>query len=152
MNTITATAAGQQAAGLSPGAGVGLGIGAVALIAGLALAMHHRKKSPRVIGWLCFLIGIPLAGLMSGLLGSLAGLSLLALPVSLLLTGYVGFVFLHDGIGKKGKPHRWLQPLFGLLLPALLLTLGGSVGHGVRTVLQDIEGGVGSAVTQTTGQ
>jgi len=152
MHAITATAGGHAAAGLSPGATIGLGIGGIALIAGLALAMHHRKKSPRVIGWLCFILGIPLAGLMSGLLASLDGLSLLAIPVSLILTGYCGFVFFHDGIGKKGKPHRWLQPLFGLLLPALLLSLGGSVGHGIHTVLSDIEGGVGSAVTQTTGQ
>jgi hypothetical protein len=164
-----AIAAGQQAAGLSPG-GIGLSIGAIALIAGIAIAMHHKKKSPRIIGWLCFLIGIPLAGLLSGPLGALSGVSLLALPISLVLTGYVAFVFFHDGLkrrggtgggvvavrgssgGGSGGAHRWLQPLFGLILPALLLTLGGSVGNGIHSALHAIEGGVGSAVSQTTGQ
>jgi predicted membrane metal-binding protein len=166
-----ATAAGQQAAGLSPGQGLGLSIGAVALLVGLAIAMHHKRKSPRIIGWLAFIVGIPLAGLLSGPLGALGGVSLLAIPVSLVLTGYVAFVFLHDGFRRGGggggrgtvavrgsgggggsAPHRWLQPLFGLILPALLLTLGGSVGNGIHSALHAIEGGVGSAVNQTTGQ
>ena len=159
-----------QSAGLSPG-GVGLSIGAVALIIGLAIAMHHKRKSPRIIGWLMFLVGIPLAGVLAGPLGALAGASLYAIPISLVLTGYVAFVFFHDGFkrgggrggggtvavrgsggGGGGGAHRWLQPLFGLLLPALLLTLGGSVGNGIHTALNAIEGGVGSAVNQTTGQ
>jgi hypothetical protein len=170
MHAITATAAAQQAAGLSPG-GIGLSIGAVALIAGIAIAMHHKRKSPRIIGWLMFICGIPLAGLLSGPLGALAGVSLLAIPISLVLTGYVAFVFFHDGMkrgggggrgtvavrgsgggGGSGGAHRWLQPLFGLILPALLLTLGGSVGHGIHSGLHAIEGGVGSVVSQTTGQ
>jgi hypothetical protein len=163
-----ATAVSQQAAGISPG-GIGLSIGAVALIIGLAVAMHHKKKSPRIIGWLMFIVGIPLAGLLSGPLGALSGVSLLAIPISLVLTGYVAFVFFHDGFKKRGGSggavairgsgggggggaHRWLQPLFGLILPALLLTLGGSVGNGVHSALHAIEGGVGSAVSQTTGQ
>jgi hypothetical protein len=165
--SIAITAA-RQSAGISPG-GVGLSIGAVALIIGLAIAMHHKKKSPRIIGWLTFIVGIPLAGLLSAPLGALAGASLYAIPVSLVLTGYVAFVFFHDGLKKRGGggtvavrggggggggggAHRWLQPLFGLILPALLLTLGGSVGNGIHSALNAIEGGVGSAVSQTTGQ
>lgn len=165
--SIAITAA-HQTAGLSPG-GVGLSIGAVALIIGIAAAMHHKKKSARIIGWLAFIVGIPLAGLLSGPLGALAGASLYAIPISLVLTGYVAFVFFHDGFKKRGGggggtvavrggggggggAHRWLQPLFGLILPALLLTLGGSVGSGIHSALNAIEGGVGSAVSQTTGQ
>ena len=132
--------------------GIGLGIGAVALIAGLAIAMHHRKKSPRIIGWLCFLIGIPLAALLSGVLSYIAGLTLWTIPVSVVLVGYVGFVFIHDGIGRKGKPHRWLQPLYGLFLPALLLTLGGGIGHGAHSVLDLIGTGAGHVVNTSTGR
>jgi hypothetical protein len=148
---ITILASSQQAA-ISPAAGVGLSVAAVGLIGGLAVAMHHRKKSPRIVGWLCFIIGIPLAGLLSGVLAYIAGLTLWSIPVSMVLTGYVGFVFLHDGTGRKGKPHRWLQPVYGLILPALLLTLGGGLGHGVHSVLDLIDHGVGSAVSRTTGQ
>lgn len=167
-----ATAAAQHSAGISPAAGIGLSLAGVGLLAGLVIAMHHKRKSPRIIGWLCFLIGIPLAGVLSPLLGALAGLSLLSIPVSLALTGYVGFVFFHDGFrrggrgagtavavrgsggggGGSGGAHRWLQPVFGLVLPALLLTLGGSLGHGVHDVLNAIDSGVGSAVSHTTGQ
>jgi hypothetical protein len=148
---ITILASSQQAA-ISPAAGVGLSVAAVGLIGGLAVAMHHRKKSPRIVGWLCFIIGIPLAGLLSGVLAYIAGLTLWSIPVTMILTGYVGFVFLHDGTGRKGKPHRWLQPVYGLILPALLLTLGGGLGHGVHSVLDLIDHGVGSAVSRTTGQ
>jgi ABC-type dipeptide/oligopeptide/nickel transport system permease component len=148
---ITILASSQQAA-ISPAAGVGLSLAAVGLIGGLAVAMHHRKKSPRIVGWLCFIIGIPLAGLLSGVLAYIAGLTLWSIPISMVLTGYVGFVFIHDGTGRKGKPHRWLQPVYGLILPALLLTLGGGLGHGVHSVLDLIDHGVGSAVSRTTGQ
>jgi hypothetical protein len=151
MNITTTLAAGQQL-GISPAEGVGLGLAGVALVGGLALAMHHRKKSPRIVGWLCFLIGIPLAGLLSGVLGYISGLSLWSLPVLMIVVGYVGFVFLHDGIGKKGKPHRWLQPIFGLFLPALLLTLGGGLGHGVHSVLDLISHAASSVVSTTTGK
>lgn len=149
-HSITTVAAAQQLS-LSP-AGAGLSLGAVALFAGLAIAMHHRKKSPRIIGWICFLIGIPLAALLAGVLGYLSGLSLWSIPISVALVGYVAFVFFHDGIGKKGKPHRWLQPIYGLFLPALLLTLGGGLGHGVHSVLDMIAHGAGSAVSSTTGK
>ncbi|SRR6266704_210998 len=148
---ITILASSQQAA-ISPAAGVGLSLAAVGLIGGLAVAMHHRKKSARIVGWLCFIIGIPLAGLLSGVLAYIAGLTLWSIPVTMVLTGYVGFVFLHDGTGRKGKPHRWLQPVYGLILPALLLTLGGGLGHGVHSVLDLIDHGVGSAVSRTTGR
>jgi ABC-type dipeptide/oligopeptide/nickel transport system permease component len=148
---ITILASSQQAA-ISPAAGVGLSLAAVGLIGGLAVAMHHRKKSPRIVGWLCFIIGIPLAGLLSGVLAYIAGLTLWSIPITMILTGYVGFVFIHDGTGRKGKPHRWLQPVYGLILPALLLTLGGGLGHGVHSVLDLIDHGVGSAVSRTTGK
>src|SRR6266581_2899572 len=131
---ITILASSQQAA-ISPAAGVGLSLAAVGLI-----------------GCLCFIIGIPLAGLLSGVLAYIAGLTLWSIPVTMVLTGYVGFVFLHDGTGRKGKPHRWLQPVYGLILPALLLTLGGGLGHGVHSVLDLIDHGVGSAVSRTTGR
>jgi hypothetical protein len=114
--------------------------------------MHHRKKSPRIIGWLCFFIGIPLAALLSGLVAWVAGLTLWSIPVLMIIVGYVAFVFLHDGIGKKGKPHRLLQPIFGLILPALLLTLGGSVGSAIHSGLDTIDHGVGSVVSTTTGR
>jgi hypothetical protein len=171
MFTTTASAAAHQAAGISP-AGVGLSLAAVGLLGGIAVAMHHKRKSPRIIGWLAFLCGIPLAGLLAGIIGRLAGVSLFTIPVSLVLVGYVGFVFLHDGFkrgggrspggtvavrgsgggGGGGGAHRWLQPIFGLILPALLLTLGGSAGNGVHTVLDSINSGVGGAVNQATGR
>jgi hypothetical protein len=167
---ITYLASAQQT-GISPAGGVGLSLAAVGLIGGIAVAMHHKKKSPRIIGWLCFLIGIPLAGLMSGLIADIAGLSLWSIPVALVVTGYVAFVFFHDGLkkgrgggggsgtvavrgssGGGGGAHRWLQPIFGLMLPALLLTLGGGLGNGIHTVLNEINSGVGSAVSHTTGK
>jgi hypothetical protein len=167
---ITYLASAHQA-GISPAAGVGLSLAAVGLIGGIAVAMHHKRKSPRIIGWLCFLIGIPLAGLMSGVLSYIAGLTLWSIPVALVVTGYVAFVFFHDGLKRRGGggsgvvalrgggssgggggAHRWLQPIFGLILPALLLTLGGGLGHGVHTVLNAINNGVGSAVSHTTGK
>lgn len=158
-----------QQAGISPAGGIGLSLAAVGLIGGIAIAMHHKKKSPRIIGWLCFLVGIPLAGLMSGLIGYLAGLSLWSVPVAVVVTGYVAFVFFHDGLRRRsggtavavrgsggggggGGAHRWLQPIFGLILPALLLTLGGGLGHGIHSVLDVIDSGVGSAVSHTTGK
>jgi hypothetical protein len=149
MSHVLAAAAAGQQAGLSPG-GIGISLAATGLIAGLIIAMHRKKKSPRIIGWLALIVGIPLAGLLSGELGWLSGVSLFTIPVTLILVGYVGFVFLHDGFGK-GKPHRWLQPIFGLLLPALLLTLGGSIGHGARDVMGTVNTQVGHAVDQTTG-
>jgi len=152
MHTHTIAAA-AQAAGISTVAGVGLSLGAVALLIGLAIGLHHKKKSPKVIGWLCFLIGIPLAlgGLLSGLLGYISGLTLWSIPVSLALVGYVGFVFFHDGT-RKGKPHRWLQPVFGLVLPTLLLTLGGGLGHAAHGLMDTIDHGAGSVVSSSTGQ
>jgi hypothetical protein len=169
MSTTTLAAAATTSLS-GPGA-VGLSLGGVALLAGLAIAMHHKKKSPRIIGWLCFAIGIPLADLFSGILASIAGLSLWAIPVLTIMTGYVGFVFFHDGFKKRGGgggsrgavalygssgstgggAHRWMQPIFGLILPALLLTLGGSLGAGIHTVLNDVNGGVGGVVHNTTG-
>ncbi|MGA2829781.1 MAG: hypothetical protein ABSF03_27140 [Streptosporangiaceae bacterium] len=171
MITPTYLAAGQAAA-VSPAAGVGLSLAAVGLIGGIAIAMHHKHKSPRIIGWLCFLIGIPLADLLSGILGYIAGVTLWSIPVTLVVTGYVAFVFLHDGLkrrggssgtvavrgsaggggGGSGSAHRWLQPIFGLILPALLLTLGGSLGNGAHSVLNAVNSGVGSAVNSTTGK
>ncbi len=152
MITYLASATTAQLPGLSPAAGIGLSITAVGLLGGLAVAMHQRKKSPRIIGWLCFVIGIPLAGLLSGVIAYIAGLTLWSVPVSMLVVGYVGFAFFHDGVGRKGKPHRWLQPAYGLILPALLLTLGGGLGNGARSVLNVIDHGVGAAVTRTTGK
>jgi len=172
MITPTYLAAGQAAA-VSPAAGVGLSLAAVGLVGGIAVAMHVKKKSPRIIGWLCFIIGIPLAGLLSGVLGYLSGVTLWSIPVDLILTGYVAFVFLHDAFrrgggrggggsgtvavrgssgGGGGGAHRWLQPIFGLILPALLLTLGGSLGNGAHSVLNAVNSGVGSAVSHTTGK
>jgi len=148
----TTIAAGQQQAGISPAAGVGLSLAAVGLIGGLAVAMHQKKKSARIVGWLCFVVGIPLAGLLSGALVYVAGLTVWSIPVSMILVGYVGFVFVHDGVGRKGKPHRWLQPVYGLLLPALLLTLGGSLGHGAHTVINLIGRTTGGVVSGTTGK
>lgn len=150
MNTHTAALA--QQAGISAAEGIGLSLTAVALIGGLAVAMHHKKKSPRIVGWLCFVIGIPLAGIMAGSLAYIAGLTLWSLPVTMVLTGYVGFCFFHDGATRKGKPHRWLQPIFGLFLPALLLTLGGGLGQGIHSVLDLVDHGVGTAVSSTTGK
>jgi len=168
MITPTYLAAGQAAA-VSPAAGVGLSLAAVGLVGGIAVAMHHKKKSPRIIGWLCFLIGIPLASLLSGVLGYIAGVTLWSIPVTLILTGYVAFVFFHDGLKRRGGgsgtvavrgssggggggAHRWLQPIFGLILPALPLTLGGSLGNGAHSVLGAVNSGVGSAVSHTTGK
>jgi len=163
-----------SAADLSGATGIGLSLAAVGLIGGIAVAMHHKRKSPRIIGWLCFLIGIPLASLFSGPISDLAGISLWTIPVLFVLTGYVAFVFLHDGFkrgrgggsgrgtvalyngggssGGGGGAHRWLQPIFGLILPALLLTFGGSIGNGIHEGLAAINSGVGSAVHSTTGQ
>lgn len=141
-----------QAASISPAEGVGISIGAVALITGIAIAMHFKKKSPRIIGWLAFIVGIALAAVIHSWLLLLAGLSLGAIPVYLILTGYVSFAFLHDGLQKKGKAHRWMQPIFGLVLPALLLGLGGSIGHGLATLLHAIGGAATSTVGNLTGQ
>jgi hypothetical protein len=165
---LASASASAQQAGISPAGGIGLSLAAVGLIGGIVIAMHHKKKSPRIIGWLCFLVGIPLAGLMSGLIGYLAGLSLWSVPVAVVVTGYVAFVFFHDGLRRRGGggtavavrgsggggggAHRWLQPIFGLILPALLLTLGGGLGHGIHSVLDVIDSGVGSAVSHTTGK
>ncbi len=105
--------------------------------------------------------GISLAGLLSGVLANIGGLTLWSIPVALVVTGYVAFVFFHDGFRRKGGSggfgggggaHRWLQPIFGLILPALLLTLGGSLGNGAHAVLSQINSGVGSAVSSTTGK
>lgn len=144
--------AAHHAASVSPVAGVGLSLAAVGLIGGLAVAMHHKKRSPKIIGWLCFLIGIPLAGLLSGVIGSITALSVWSIPVALVVTGYVAFVFFHDGVGRKGSPHRMLQPIFGLILPALLLTLGGGLGHGVHSILNMIDHGAGTVISRTTGK
>jgi hypothetical protein len=170
ITTTIAAAAAAQSPALSGTAGIGLSIASVGLIGGIAVAMHHKKKSPRIIGWLCFLIGIPLAGLFSGPIGDIAGISLLAIPVLFVVVGYVAFVFFHDGFKKRGGggrgavavygssgstgggAHRWLQPIFGLILPALLLTLGGSIGNGIHQGLNDINSGVGTAVHSTTGR
>jgi len=155
--TTIAAPAVASSVGISTGAGVGLSFGAVALLAGIAIAMHHKKKSPRIIGWLCFIIGIPLAvaGSLSGVIGAIAGITLWAIPVLTLLAGYVAFVFFHDGFkgkGGKGGAHRWLQPIFGLLLPTLLFTFGGSVGDGIHAALNAVEGGAGTVVQSTTGR
>jgi hypothetical protein len=170
MSVTTIAAA--QAPAISGAAGVGLDLATVALIGGIAVAMHHKKKSPRIIGWLCFIIGIPLASLFSGLIGDIAGISLLAIPVLFVVVGYVAFVFFHDGFKKRGGggggrgtvavygsgggggggAHRWLQPIFGLILPALLLTLGGSIGNGIHQGLNDINNGVGTTMHSTTGR
>jgi|HubBroStandDraft_6_1064221.scaffolds.fasta_scaffold00231_6 hypothetical protein len=158
ITTAHILAAAAVPASLGPAGGVGaagLSLTGIALIGGLALAMHHKKKSPRIIGWLCFVVGISLADLFAGLLGIVAGLSLFTLPVIALLTGFVAFVFLHDGFkgkGGKGGAHRWLQPIFGLILPALLLTLGGSAGNLISHALSAVEGGAGTVVQNTTGQ
>jgi hypothetical protein len=151
INTTHITAAGQAAA-LSPAAGVGLSLAAVGLLGGIAIAMHHKKRSPRIIGWLAFLVGIPLASLLAGALAYIAGLTLWSIPVTVALTGYIGFVFFHDGFGKKGKPRRIMQPIFGLILPALLLTLGGGLGNGFHSLLSTIDHAAGSAINQTTGK
>jgi hypothetical protein len=165
MITELAAAAAAQAPALSAG-GIGLDLAAVGLLGGLAVAMHHKKKSPRIIGWICFIVGIPLADLFSGVIGDIAGISLWSIPVTMVLTGYVAFVFFHDGFRSRGGSrgggfggssgaggaHRWLQPIFGLLLPALLLTLGGSVGNGIHQGLADINQGAGNVVHSTTGR
>lgn len=154
-------AAAPAQAGLSPGQ-IGLSITAVGLIAGIAIAMHHKKKSPRIIGWLCFLIGIPLAGLLSGPLAALGGISLWTIPVAIAVTGYIAFVFFHDGFKRKsggfggsggGGAHRWLQPIFGLILPALIfMTIGGSLGNAAHQVLGQVNGTVGTTVSHVTGR
>ena len=149
LASVTAPA---RLAGLSTGTQTGLSLAAVGLLGGIAFGMHQRKKSPRIIGWLCFLVGIPLAGLLSGAIAYITGLTLWSVPVSMIAVGYIGFAFFHDGLGRKGKPHRWLQPVFGLVLPALLLTLGGGLGNGARSVLHLIGHGAGTAITQTTGK
>jgi hypothetical protein len=174
MITPTYLAAGSAAA-LSPAAGIGLSLAAVGLIGGIAVGMHVKHKSPRIIGWLAFLVGIPLASLLSGVIGWLAGVSLWSIPVILIITGYVGFVFFHDGFrrgrggggsgtvavrgssggrggGGGGGAHRILQPVFGLILPALLLTLGGSLGNGIHSALSAVDHGVGTVVSHTTGK
>jgi hypothetical protein len=168
LTTVAAGAAAQQAS-ISTGAGIGLSLAAVGLLGGIAAAMHHRRKSPRIIGWIAFLCGIPLAGLLSGAITYLAALTLWSIPMTLVAVGYVGFVFFHDGFkrgrggggggrsggfgsGGGGGAHRWLQPLYGLILPALLLTLGGSLGNGIHQGLQVISNGVGTAITKTTGK
>lgn len=168
-----AAAAAPQAPAISGAAGVGLSLASVALIGGIAVAMQHKNKSPRIIGWLCFIIGIPLAYLFSGLIGAVAGVSLWTIPVVFVALGYVAFVFFHDGFrrgrggggrgtvavvgsggGRSGSSgaHRWLQPIFGLILPALLLTLGGSVGNGIHHALDSINAGTGGAVHSVTGR
>lgn len=150
MNTYLA--AGLQPAGLSVGGAV-IGLTGAALLGGIAFGMHRRGKSARIIGWICFLIGIPLAGLLSGLLANVTGLTLWSIPVLLVVTGYVAFVFFHDGIKKfGGRPHKHLQPLFGLLLPVLLLSLGGGLGNGFHALLSTVDHGTGTVLSRTTGQ
>ncbi len=163
------TAAPQQAT--ISGAGVGLSLGGVALLGGIAIGMHHRHKSPRIIGWICFCCGIALAFLLTTPIAGLSQLSLWNIPVVTVLTGYVAFVFFHDGLKRRGGgsrlpavrgapssggggggAHRWLQPIFGLILPALLLTLGGSIGNGIHQGLAQINHTVGSTVSNTTGK
>lgn len=162
------------AAALSGGT-IGLSLGGAALLLGIAAALHHKHRSPRLIGWLTFIVGIPLAGLFAAQLGTLANVSLWSIPVTTVITGYITVVFLHDGLprrsrsagtalavrggaggggsgGRGGSPHRWLQPLYGLVLPMLLLTLGGAVGNGAQHVMTTISHGVGGAVHGTTGK
>jgi hypothetical protein len=152
---IPVLAAREAASGISAG-GVGLSLGGAALLLGIAAALHHRGKSPRIIGWLTFLVGIPLAGLLAGQLTSLGSISLWSIPASLIVTGYVATVWGYDSFRRRGSvgsggPHRWLHPLYGLILPALLLTLGGSLGNAAHQALNAVNHGVGSVVSRTTG-
>lgn len=139
--------------------GAGLSLGGAAVLLGIAAALHHRRKSPRIIGWLVFLAGIPLAALFAGPLAALGSLTFWSIPAAVVATAYVGTVWFHDafrrgggGGGFGGGPHRWLHPLYGLILPALLLTLGGTLGHGMDAVLAAISHGAGTLLSHGVGK
>jgi hypothetical protein len=145
MNIILA--AGVTPAGLTGGQIAGLSIGGAALLGGIALGMHRKKKSARIIGWLAFAVGIPLAGLLGGYIAGLTGV---AHWIEIGITGLITVEFIHDGVKKfGGTPNRILQPTFGLLLPALLLL---TLGHKAAGVLGFFDHIAGAVVSRITGQ
>lgn len=100
-----------------------------AVLLAVAIALHHRKKALRTVCVLVLLASFALASQIQGFLAGITTTTVLGIGIALPLTVYLGVIYCHDVFAKShgGQPRRWQTPIIAVVLPALLLSLGGTI-------------------------
>jgi hypothetical protein len=137
------------------------GFGAGVVLIAMALVMRRKGRTPRIVAWLCLIAGIGLANAFLGnwartilgwvgqFIGNLTDPAfgrffLLALAVAAL------YEFIHDA-AWKGHTANTATAVVALLLPALWVGQGGSVGTAVNSALASLNSSAASAMASAFG-
>lgn len=100
-------------------------IAGAVILAAIAGALHWKKRVPRFVAWLLFLVGVGAATTITGLLGGFTGVSVYGVGFFTVVAIVTAIFFWEEAVKRNGI-HRVRTPLIALTFGVALMSAGGA--------------------------
>lgn len=119
-------------------------IAGAVILAAIGGTLHWKRRVPRFVAWLMFLVGVGAATTIYGHLGGVTGMQLFGVGLVTVVAIAAAITFWEEAVKGNGL-HRVRTPIIAVVFGVTLMSAGG----GLFATVQQVVHGVSSSVDQT---
>lgn len=123
-------------------------IAGAVILAAIAGTLHWKRRVPRFVNWLLFLVGVGAATVITQFLGGFSGISIYGVGLFTIVALVAGILFWEEAVKRNGL-HRVRTPIVAIAFGVALMGIGGTVGSNLQNAVQTGGTNVNKVVTDS---